>query len=95
MIVIFEYFIYLPKNDSKQMTTTDKSSSRTTAFDPKDVPPAESIRQQLSRILASPRVKGHRCPKILFHVRCKNLEAARPKKLLKGLCRSVKLRLMK
>ena len=40
------------------MTTTDKLSSRTTAFDPKDAPTAESIRQQLNRILASPEFKA-------------------------------------
>jgi len=48
------------------MTTTDKSSSRTTAFDPKDVPPAESIRQQLSRILASPEFKATDVQKSFF-----------------------------
>lgn len=40
------------------MTTKDKSPSRTTAFDPQAVPAAESIQQQVNRILASPEFKA-------------------------------------
>jgi adenylate cyclase len=40
------------------MTTKDKSPSRTTASDPKAIPPAESIQKQLNRILTSPEFKA-------------------------------------
>jgi adenylate cyclase len=40
------------------MTTKDKSPSRATASDPIAVPPAESIQQQVNRILTSPEFKA-------------------------------------
>ena len=40
------------------MTTTDNKSSRATTSDPEAVPPTESIRQQLNRILTSPEFKA-------------------------------------
>jgi len=40
------------------MTTKDKIPSKATTFDPNAVPPAESIRQQLNRILTSSEFKA-------------------------------------
>jgi len=48
----------LPEYNGKQMTTKDKSPSRTTAFDPKAVPPAEFVQQQFGRTVTSLEFKG-------------------------------------
>ena len=48
------------------MTIKDKSPSRTTASDPKAIPPAESIRQQIKRILNSPEFKATDVQKSFF-----------------------------
>jgi hypothetical protein len=54
-----KYLIFNPPSHvSEQMTTKDKSPSRTTASDPKAIPPAESIQKQLNRILTSPEFKA-------------------------------------
>jgi hypothetical protein len=54
-----KYLIFNPpSHGSEQMTTKDKSPSRTTASDPKAIPPAESIQKQLNRILTSPEFKA-------------------------------------
>jgi adenylate cyclase len=56
---VYKYLIFNPpSHGSEQMTTKDKSPSRTTASDPKAVPPAESIQQQVNRILTSPEFKA-------------------------------------
>ena len=47
-----------PTHGNKLMTTTDNKTSRATTSDPEAVPPAESIRQQLNRILTSPEFKA-------------------------------------
>jgi TolB-like protein len=52
------YIFNPPGHGSEQMTTKDKSPSRTAAPDPKAAPPAESIQQQIKRILTSPEFKA-------------------------------------
>jgi adenylate cyclase len=53
-----KYFFNPPGHGCEQMTTKDKSPSRATASDPIAVPPAESIQQQVNRILTSPEFKA-------------------------------------
>jgi len=53
-----KYFFQSASYDSQQMMTKDKIPSKATTFDPNAVPPAESIRQQLNRILTSSEFKA-------------------------------------
>lgn len=55
--LLFLYFSNLSGENSKQMTTRDKSLSNI-PLDKNAVPPAESIQQQINRILTSPEFKA-------------------------------------
>jgi TolB-like protein len=56
--VIYKYSFHTPTPGSKLMTIKDNQPSKATAFDPQTAPPAESIRQQLNRVLTSPEFRA-------------------------------------